>query len=48
MLPLEELRDADRPLTNLAVAEGPFANVAWLAFDVAFRPVTPEEIEAPS
>ncbi len=25
----------------------PFAKVAWLAFDVAFRPVTPEEIEAP-
>ena len=25
----------------------PFAKVAWLTFDVAFRPVTPEEIEAP-
>jgi hypothetical protein len=24
----------------------PFAKVAWLTFDVAFRPVTPEEIEA--
>ncbi len=26
----------------------PFAKVAWLTFDVAFRPVTPEEIEAPT
>lgn len=26
----------------------PFAKVAWLAFDVAFRPVTPEEIDAPA
>ncbi len=25
----------------------PFAKVAWLTFDVAFRPVTAEEIEAP-
>jgi uncharacterized protein (DUF983 family) len=25
----------------------PFAKVAWLTFDVAFRPVTPAEIEAP-
>lgn len=25
----------------------PFAKVAWLTFDVAFRPITPEEIEAP-
>lgn len=25
----------------------PFAKVAWLTFDVAFRPVTPEEIDAP-
>ena len=25
----------------------PFAKVAWLTFDVAFRTVTPEEIEAP-
>ncbi|MDZ7632367.1 MAG: DUF983 domain-containing protein [Gemmatimonadaceae bacterium] len=25
----------------------PFAKVFWLTFDVAFRPVTPEEIEAP-
>ena len=24
----------------------PFAKVAWLTFDVAFRPVTPDEIEA--
>ena len=24
----------------------PFAKVAWLTFDVAFRPVTAEEIEA--
>ncbi len=24
----------------------PFAKVAWLTFDVAFRPITPEEIEA--
>jgi hypothetical protein len=26
----------------------PFAKVFWLTFDVAFRPVTPEEIEAPT
>ena len=26
----------------------PFAKVVWLTFDVAFRPVTPEEIEAPT
>ncbi len=26
----------------------PFAKVFWLTFDVAFRPVTPEEIEAPA
>ena len=26
----------------------PFAKVAWLTFDVAFRPVTPEEIVAPT
>ena len=26
----------------------PFAKVAWLTFDVAFRPVTPDEIEAPT
>jgi uncharacterized protein (DUF983 family) len=25
----------------------PFAKVAWLTFDVAFRPVTPDEIESP-
>jgi uncharacterized protein (DUF983 family) len=26
----------------------PFAKVFWLTFDVAFRPVTPDEIEAPA
>jgi uncharacterized protein (DUF983 family) len=25
----------------------PFAKVAWLTFDVAFRPITPDEIDAP-
>jgi hypothetical protein len=24
----------------------PFAKVAWLSFDVAFRPIQPEEFEA--